>query len=111
MRGFRHLVENNFGGLRLLLRQYSSMPWRVEIAIEEKLDREAFGPRIESVRHFHSAIDEVVHVSEVSKEGVRWSSSGNMFAYRGVRDAAYELVAQDLRDLMSGSNRLGSIVL
>ena len=111
MRGFRHLVENNFGGLSLLLDQYSTMPWRVEIAIEEELGREAFGPRIQSVRHFHSANDEVVHVSQVSKEGARWSSSGNMFAYRGVLDAAYELVARDLRDLMSGSNPLGSIVL
>ena len=111
MRGFRHLVENNFGGLKVLLDQYSSMPWRVEVAFEEELDRGAFGPRVQSVRHFHSAIDEVVHVSKVSKEGVRWSSSGNMFAYRGVRDAAYELVAQDLKDLMSGSNPLGSIVL
>ena len=111
MRGFRHLVESNFSGLKLLLHQYSSMPWRVEIVIEEKLDREGFGPRIESVRHFHSAIDEVVHVSEVTKEGVRWSSTSNMFGYRGVRNAAYELVEQDLRDLMSGSNSLGSIVL
>ena len=81
------------------------------MAIEEKLHREAFGPRIQSVRHFHSARNEVVHVSEVSKEGVQWSSSGNMFGYRGVRNAAYELVEQDLRDLMSGSNPLGSIVL
>ena len=111
MRGFRHLVEHSFGGLKLLLHQYSSMPWRVEIAIEERLDREGFGPRFESVRHFHQAIDEVVHVSEVSKEGIRWSSSGNMFAYRGVRNAAYELVEQDFKDLMSGSNSLGSIVL
>ena len=111
MRAFRHLVENNFDGLRLLLRQYSSMPWRVELAIEERFDREVFGPRIQSVRGLHSGFDEVVLVSEVTKEDAPWSSSGNMFAYRGVRDAAYELVIQDLKDLMSGSNPLGSIVL
>ena len=111
MRGFRHLVENNFSGLRLLLQQYSSMPWRVEFSIEEKLDRGAFGPRIQSIRHCHSAIDEVVQVAEVSIGSGRWSSSGNMFAYRGVLNAAYQLVEQDLRNLMSGSNPLGSIVL
>ena len=111
MRGFRYLVERNFDGLKLLLQQYSSMPWKVEIAIEERLDPEAFGPRIQSVRHFHSESDEVVHVADVSTKGARWSSSGNMFAYRGVRNAAYELIAQDLSDLMSGSNPLGSIVL
>ena len=111
MRGFRHLVESNFGGLKLLFHQYSSMPWRVEIAIDEGLDREGVGPRIESVRHFHSVVDEVLYVSKVSTEGVRWSSTSNMFGYHGVRNAAYELVEQDLGDLLSGSNSLGSIVL
>ena len=111
MRGFRHLVESNFGGLKLLFHQYSSMPWRVEIAIDEGLDREGVGPRIESVRHFHSVVDEVLYVSKVSTEGVRWSSTINMFGYHGVRNAAYELVEQDLGDLLSGSNSLGSIVL
>ena len=83
MRGFRHLVENNFGGLKLLLRQYSSMPWRVEIAIDEKLDRGAFGPTVQSVRHSHSAIDEVFQVSKVVRGGARWSSRSSMFAFRG----------------------------
>ena len=53
MRGFRHLVENNFGGLKLLLDQYSSMPWRIEFAIEEELGRGAVGPR-SSVRQTFS---------------------------------------------------------
>ena len=111
IRAFPYLVENNFHGLRLFLRQYSSMPWRVEVAVEERFDREAFGPRIEAVRGLRSEIDEVVVVSEVSKDNVPWISSANMFAYRGVLNAAYELVEQDLRDLLSGSNPLGSIVL
>ena len=111
MRGFRHLVESNFGGLKLFLRQYSSMPWRIEIAIEERVDRELLRPHIRSVRHFHSEIDEVVQVSDVSEEDARWSSRSSMFAYQGVRNAAYRLVEQDLRDVMSGSIPLGSVDL
>lgn len=111
MRGFRYLIENNFDGLKLLLGQYSTMPWKVEIAIEENEGRGAFGPRVQSVRHAHAGIDEVVQVSAISKENVQWWSSGNLFAYDGVLHAAYKLVEQDLRELMSGSNPLGSVVL
>lgn len=111
MRGFRYLIENNFAGLKLLLKQYSSMPWKVEVAIEEKENREAFGPHIQSVKHFHWAVDEVVQVSEVSKENARWWASSGLSAYCGVLNAAYELVEQDLSELMSGSDPLGSVVL
>ena len=111
IRAFRYLVENNLHGLRLLLRQYSTMPWRVEMAISENVDPEAFGARMESIRVLRSEFDEVLLVSEITRDGAVWSSRANMLAYRGVRQAAYDLVEQDLRDLLSGSNPLGAMVL
>ena len=111
MRAFRHLVENNFIGLAPFLRQYSTMPWSLNVAIEERVGSGAIDARIESVRNFRAEFDEVVLVSEVSTEDALWSSSCNMRTYRGVLDAAYERVEDDLSDLMNGSNPLGSNIL
>ena len=111
MRAFRHLVENNFFGLAPFLRQYSTMPWSLKVSIDEGVGAGTIGPRIQSVRNFQAEVDEVVLVSQVSAEDAPWSSSSNMRAYRGVLDAAYKLVAQDLSELMNGSHPLGSNIL
>ena len=108
---FHYLIEHNLRGLAPFLPQYSTMPWRVKIAIEEVAPQRTGGARTQSVRNLRADFDEVVVVSEVSTKEAVWTSSSNMSAYRGVLDGAYELVEQDLDDLMSGSNPLGSEML
>ena len=111
IRTFRYLIEHNLRGLAPFLRQYSTMPWRVEIAIDEVASQGTFGARTQSVRNFRAEFDEVVVVSEVSTKDALWTCSSDMLAYRGVLDGAYKLVEQDMDDLMSGSNPLGSEIL
>ena len=111
MRGFRYLIEHNLSGLARFLQNYSTMPWRIEIAIEESETGKTMDARTRAVRSTREEFDEVVVVSEVAVDGALWASWSRMVAYEGVMKGAYKMVENDLKDLMSGTNPLGSDIL
>ena len=108
IRAFRYLVEHNLRGFRRLLRAYSTLPWRVEVTFEDLSTGGTFDVRIETAVERGAASDEVRIVSELESA---WTRSGSIHAYRGVMRGAYDLVEQDVSELLSGRNPLGSDVL
>lgn len=111
VRGFRYLIEHNLSGLALFLQNYSTMPWRVEVAIEESETGKTMDAGTRSVRRMREKFDEVVIVSEITTDGALWASWSSMVAYDGVMKGAYKMVESDLKELMSGTNALGSDIL
>ena len=105
MRAFRYLVEHNLRGFGRLLRAYSTLPWRVEVTFEDLSTGGTFDVRIETAVERGAASDEVRIVSELESA---WTRSGSIHAYRGVMRGAYDLVEQDVSELLSGRNPLGS---
>ena len=111
MRAFRHLVEHNLRGLGQLLRTYSTLPWRVDVAIEDVSTPTTFDVHIRAVTKPNAASDDVRIVSDVVAGELSQTRSGSIHAYRGVLHGAYEVVERDVRELLDGTNPLGSDVL
>ena len=108
IRAFRYLVEHNVRGLARFLRAFSTLPWRVDLAFEVLSTRGTFDVRIEAAVGRHAAGDEVRIVPKLEEAWTRWSS---IHAYEGVMKGAYDLVEQDVNELLSGEWPLGSDVL
>jgi hypothetical protein len=111
IRAFRYLVEHNLSGLAPFLRQYSTLPWRVELAIEDQSTPTTFDAHIRSITRIRADRDEVVVVSEFRESVSLWIGSSSIHAYRGVVNGAYELLERDVGSLLGGSDPLGSDVL
>jgi hypothetical protein len=111
MRALRYLVEHNVRGLAPLLRTYASLPWRVEMMIEDLSEPGTFDADVQSVTRTNVASDEVVIVREISAAGAQWTGSSSIHAYRGVLNGAYHMLETDLRGVLSGHHALGSDVL
>lgn len=111
IRAFRHLVDQNLPGFRPLLREYSTLPWQVDVTIEDLSTARIFDVGILAVTRRGAASDEVRIVSDTAEDDRLWARSSSIHAYRGVLNGAYDLVERDVRDLLDGSNSLGSDVL
>jgi hypothetical protein len=111
LRAFRHLVEHNLRGLADLLPTYSTLPWRIELAVEDQSTPATFDAHIRSMTRIRANVDEVVMVSEFSADDSLWVGSSSIHAYRGVLNGAYDLLERDVRSLLSGTDPLGSDVL
>jgi hypothetical protein len=111
MRAFRHLVEHNLHGLANLLATYSTLPWRIELAVQDESTPTTFDAHIRSMTRIHAGADEVVVVPEFSVDDSLWVGSSSIHAYRGVLNGAYDLIERDVRSLLSGTDPLGSDVL
>ena len=111
IRAFRYLVDHNLCGLKLLLRRYSTLPWHIEVTIEELSTPTMFDARIRSITRQNAASDEVTVVPEIPEIDSLWTSCCSIHAYRGVLNGAYALAEDDVRELLDGTNPLGSDVL
>ena len=109
IRAFRHLVDQNLPGFRQLLRAYSTLPWQVDVTIEDLSTATRFDVGIRAVTRRNAASDEVRIVSDIAEND--WTRHSSIHAYRGVVNGAYDLVERDVSDLLSGTNPLGSDVL
>ena len=108
IRAFRYLVEHNLRGLDQLLPTYSTLPWRIDVAIEDLSTSTTFDVRTRASQR-HAPSDEVRVVSNISDSS--WTRSSSILAYSGVLRGAYDLLESDVRNLLSGTNPLGSHVL
>ena len=111
IRAFRYLVEHNLRGFGQLLRTYSTLPWQVDVAIEDLSNSTTFDARIRATTRRGVASDEVRVVSDLPANDLYQTRSSSIHAYRGVLNGAYELVEDDVRDLLGGTSPLGSDVL
>ena len=112
IRALRYLVENNLHGLSPLLRTYSTLPWRTEMAIEDQSNSTEFELCIRYITRRHCGSDQVAVVSEiVENDDFLESGSSSIHAYSGVLTGAYERLNRDVMDLLGGTNPLGSQVL
>ena len=111
IRAFRHLVEHNLRGFAELLREYSTLPWQVDVTIEDSSTSETFDIRTRAVKRKNAVSDQVKVVAAIAADGSLWSRFSSIHAYRGVLNGAYDLVEDDVRDLLSGTSPLGSSVL
>ena len=111
MRAFRHLVEHNLRGLSQLLRAYSTLPWRIDVAIEDLSTSTMFDAHIRAITQANAAVDEVRIVADIGAGDLYQTRSSSIHAYRGVLNGAYDSVEQDVKELLEGTNPLGSDVL
>ena len=112
MRGFRYLVEHNVPGLAPFLQKYSTLPWCIEVAIEEQSPPGPYDLHIHSITRQNVAGDVVTIVSALrDSDDYLTESSSSLFAYHGVLSDAYRMLEDDVQNLTSGRNSLGKIAL
>ena len=111
IRAFRYLVEHNLRGLGSLLRTYATLPWHIDVTIADLSTSTRFAVEIRSSTRRSAASDEVAVVSEIPAHDALWTTSSSIHAYRGVLNGAYDLVEGDVKNLLNGTNPLGSDVL
>lgn len=107
IRAFRYLVEHNLGGLGPFLQKYSTLPWRIDVAIENESRAPTFSTTIRSIIRRGADRDEVRIVPQISRsDDVMTIRVSSIFAYDGVLSGAYEYLVHDLNGLLSGRNPL-----
>ena len=111
IRAIRYLVEHNLGGFDHLLRTYSTLPWHIDVTIEDLSTPGRFDAIVRAATRRGVASDEVRIVSDISEHESFSIRSSSIHAYRGIIHGAYETVESDVKDLLSGTNPLGSDVL
>lgn len=112
MRALRYLVENNLSGVSHLLRLYLSLPWRLEVVVEDLSDETTFDAHVKSHTDTNAESDAVVFVTDDKDESDRfWTTHSSIHAYRGVVDGAYRSLQSDVTEALSGSAALGADVL
>ena len=112
LRAFRYLIENNLHGISSLLRTYSTLPWRTELTIENQSITANWDTIIRYITRRNVGSDEVSVVSEIAEyDDFLVSGSSSIYAYDGVLTGAYERVNCDVKNLLGGTNLLGSQVL
>ena len=105
IRGFRSLVEANLAGLAPRMPEYSTLPWRLTVAISPPGSEAAAGWPVRINVDRHAEVDRVVVVQEA---GPSFEIGRSRLSYGSVLKPAYTLLERDLTAVLSGRRALGT---
>jgi hypothetical protein len=107
-RTVRHLVEKNAAGIARQLPRSLTRPWSIDLVVENKSTESQIDISVYGLRQSEVDGEDIVRVTEGRlPDPMEWSQTSFMFGYKSVRDHAYRLVENGVRDLVSGRRSLG----